>query len=1097
MKNLRICLSMMLLFSGLNSILVAQPQYYNFTGSGNGTNNFPFNVAGGKDVQMLYLAGEFNQPSAAPAGNIVSIAVFMNTALGPATYTDLTIKLGQSTITSLTAGTFYTGPMTTVYYHASVVLTNPASSWITFVLDSPFPYDPTQSLIVDIGQCGGTGTLGGGCAYTNQTGVRRVWSVGGCPFTPYNGSNVYNYNFGINIAVNLPIVVTNAATAITSASATLNGTANANNSATTVSFEYGLTTAYGSTIAGVPATVTGNTVTPITASLTGLLPNTTYHYRIKGVNANGDSNGNDMTFTTSFPPPTVVTTAVTAIGLNGATLNGTVNANGAASTVIFEYGLTTNYGSTITAVPPSVTGTTVTPVTGIVSGLLPVTLYHYRVVATNSGGFGNGNDMTFTTGGPPTVVTNPASNIMATTAQLNGTVTANNVATTVSFEWGLTTTYGNVAPAVPAIVNGTTPATVQANIAGLTSGVTYHFRCVGVNAGGTVNGADQFFLAGCPPVGPAGPITGPASMCAQSTGNIYAIAPITNATSYTWTVPAGATITAGAGTTTITVTFGSTAGNVSVFGTGPCGNGTASNLAVTVNPLPVPVITGPANACQGSTTNVYATQAGMTGYTWSVSAGGSITAGAGTANITVKWNTTGSQSVSVAYTNASGCTAAIPSVYAVTVNPSPVPTITGPASLCVNAGYIGYSTEPDLTGYTWTVSPGGSIFSGAGTSQIMVSWNQSGNQFVTVNYTSPNGCQAGTPTQLNVTVNPLPGNAGAVTGNAAVCAGAQGIAYSTTAIANATSYVWNLPSGASIASGDGTTNITVNFAADATSGNITVHGNNLCGNGTPSAGFAVTVNPLPAAAGSITGNAQACLGSTGNIFSVVTIANATGYTWSLPTGASITAGQNTNAITVSFGAGAVSGNITVKGTNTCGDGQVSSAFEVTVSPVPPKPSIIANGPVMTSSAFSGNQWYFSVTPDGAGAPIAGAIWPYYLASQSGYYWIIVTEAGCSSLPSERVQVIMTGSSELPGVICQVFPVPNDGRFTVSLTTAGRQKVGIAVYDQLGLKILDQQDVEVDGRLEKQIDLRPAAPGVYTIVFTSQDHTFMKKVVVDR
>ena len=90
-----------------------------------------------------------------------------------------------------------------------------------------------------------------------------------------------------------------------------------------------------------------------------------------------------------------------------------------------------------------------------------------------------------------------------------------------------------------------------------------------------------------------------------------------------------------------------------------------------------------------------------------------------------------------------------------------------------------------------------------------------------------------------------------------------------------------------------------------------------------SANYAVTVNPLPAAAGTITGTATVCQGQAGVVYSVPAIASATGYTWTLPTGASITAGSNTNSITVTYSASAVSGNITVLGTNSCGSGTVS------------------------------------------------------------------------------------------------------------------------------------------------------------------------------
>ena len=102
------------------------------------------------------------------------------------------------------------------------------------------------------------------------------------------------------------------------------------------------------------------------------------------------------------PPsaPTATTVAATSITISGATLNGTVNANNASTTVTFEYGLTAGYGSGVTANQSPVTGTTDTPVSAAITGLNHGTIYHYRVDATNSVGTTNGTDLTFTTLGP-------------------------------------------------------------------------------------------------------------------------------------------------------------------------------------------------------------------------------------------------------------------------------------------------------------------------------------------------------------------------------------------------------------------------------------------------------------------------------------------------------------------------------------------------------------------------------------------------------------------------------------------------------------------------------------------------------------------------
>jgi hypothetical protein len=903
MKKVYTCISILLLIAGLNSSLNSQPQYYNFN-NGSGSNSFPFNVTTGKDVQLLYLPGAFNQPTPATAGNITTLYLRFSSAISNVTYTNLAISMGQSTITNLTSGSFYTGSMTTVYSRASVVWNYPVG-WGAITLDTPFPYDPTQSLIVDIGQC--SASAGGGILYyTTQTNNLRVWSVGGCPFVCYASVSVYNYDMGITIsaAPSGPTVVTTAATAVASTTATLNGTVNANGNSTAVTFDYGLTTAYGTTVPGVPSPVTGSVVTPVTAAITGLTPGTLYHYRVNGVNSNGTANGSDLTFTTLAPLPTVVT--------------------------------------------------------------------------------------------------NPASNINTTSAQLNGTVNANGFSTAVSFNWGLTVAYGNTIAGTPSPVTGSSATAVLANITGLTNGQTYHFRCVGVNAGGTTNGLDQSFVAGCTMPPAATGISGPGILCVNSVGNVFGVNPVAGATSYTWTLPAGCVITSGAGTQYVTVTWGTVAGTVSVAGTNACGSGVPASMAVSLNPSPTPTITGTASGCKGFSAT-YTTQAGMTGYTWTVSAGGTITSGAGTNTVNVTWNTTGAQTLSVNYANANGCYAVTSGSYAVTVNALPAITITGASNLCANSGYYSYSTQGGFTNYAWTVSAGGTISLGLGTNQVQVTWNQAGAQWVAVNYTNAAGCSAPIPVQYPVTVNAVPGAAGPVSGTATLCAGTAGLAYSVGTVSNATSYIWTLPAGATNSTGDFTQNIIVDYALNASSGNITVYGNNICGNGAASPAFAVTVNPIPATP-------------------VITVTNVT---------------------------------------------------------------------LLTSDAPAGNQWYYN------GNLLPGETNQTYTATQNGEYWCIVTLNGCSSAVSNHISITVIGINPLQAEQFSVSPVPNDGRFTVSMTSPSQETFTIQVFNNIGVMIHELTGITVKGTVEQIIDLRPVANGIYTVVIRNTDARILKKVVVSK
>ena len=292
-------------------------------------------------------------------------------------------------------------------------------------------------------------------------------------------------------------VTTGSAGSITTTGATLVGSVNANNADTTVTFEYGLTTSYGSTVTADESPATGMVDTSVSKAVTGLLPNTTYHFRAIGENTAGTTFGLDATFTTDKAPPSAATDAASGLSSSGATLNGTVNANNESTTVTFEYGTSVSYGSYATANQSPVTGTGDTSVSFGLTGLIPNTTYHYRVVAVNPTGRTEGLDQTFTTSAiAPTVTTGSAGSITPSAATLTGTVNANNADTAVTFQYGLTTAYGMSITASPDTVTGTSNTNVSAALSGLLPYTTYHFRAVGVNTAGTIEGLDATFTTG-------------------------------------------------------------------------------------------------------------------------------------------------------------------------------------------------------------------------------------------------------------------------------------------------------------------------------------------------------------------------------------------------------------------------------------------------------------------------------------------------------------------------------------------------------------------------------------------------------------------------
>ncbi|HNW70773.1 MAG TPA: endonuclease [Bacteroidales bacterium] len=242
-------------------------------------------------------------------------------------------------------------------------------------------------------------------------------------------------------------------------------------------------------------------------------------------------------------------------------------------------------------------------------------------------------------------------------------------------------------------------------------------------------------------------------------------------------------------------------------------------------------------------------------------------------------------------------------------------------------------------------------------------------------------CTSGNPATSNIvtmTVNPYPGAAGLISGTATVCQSQYNVAYSVGAIANASGYIWNYSGTGATISGS-TNSITIDFSAGATSGVLTVKGVNSCGEGTISANYNITVNPHPDAAGSISGSATVCQGQSGVAYSVGAIANATFYSWTYNGSGATISGSSEN-ITITFDVGATSGTLTVKGSNACGYGTVSSDFPITVTPLPDAAGMISGSPevcqnqsaVAYSVAAITNANNYTWTYSGTGATINGS-----------------------------------------------------------------------------------------------------------------------------
>ena len=273
------------------------------------------------------------------------------------------------------------------------------------------------------------------------------------------------------------------------------------------------------------------------------------------------------------------------------------------------------------------------------------------------------------------------------------------------------------------------------------TGGTYTVK--GTNGGGTTDMTGSAIITAQPAL-TAFNVTGGGSYCEGGSGLLVGLSG--SQSEVTYQLYAGSSgLGAAIPGTGSALSFGiQTSGVYTVKASNSCGlldmNGSATVTAVA---KPVPVITGVSDPCQQAEGQNYSTETGMTNYVWDVSSGGSITSGSGTNSITVLWTITGGQSLGVSYTNSKGCTAAAPTVFAVSVKPAP-------AAAVISRGVADTLISSVDTGNQWYLN--GIIIQGATNKKHKPTSN--GNYTVVVTSNACTSAVSNTLSVINVGIAP-------------------------------------------------------------------------------------------------------------------------------------------------------------------------------------------------------------------------------------------------------------------------------------------------------------------------------------------------------
>jgi hypothetical protein len=372
--------------------------------------------------------------------------------------------------------------------------------------------------------------------------------------------------------------------------------------------------------------------------------------------------------------------------------------------------------------------------------------------------------------------------------------------------------------------------------------------------------------------------------------------------------------------------------------------------------------------------------------------------------------------------------------------PASPASIAGSASVCPSTS-VTYTIAAvtNATSYTWVAPANATLASAQGGTSMTINY---GSAFVsgTLSVTAV-GCGGTSAAKtLSITKLAVPATPGTISGAAAPCKNSTQT-YSIAAVTGASSYTWALPTGVSFVAGSVQTgtSIQVVVASTFTSGTLSVKANN-CAGSSANKTLALSGTAAPATPSTITGSTSVTQNSTNNAYSVTAVAGLT-YNWSVPAGCTITLGQGTSAIKVTWGT--VAGIVSVTSTNACGT-SVASTKAVSV-----KRSEEADADAGITSARTEET-------------------------------------------VETVETLLTSTDALNAIAVYPNPTTGEARITFSATTSS--KYSLNIVDLQGRVINSTSGAAIEGNNTIDINLSNCSNGVYMIHLMHNDSLQTLRVV---